>query len=93
MTESGEVKTFMRGETEDFLAWRSQSINGFVLNEKDGKTFVLHKASCDDLEPWVPGHHLQNPKHCSTEEGALLAFVEERSLVPSYCGNCLGGHV
>jgi hypothetical protein len=91
--QSGDVISFkMPEEKEDFLRWREQKGEGFVLNQKSRTDFKLHKASCNDLEPWIP-EGLQNDKHCAIHESALREFWEDGSVELSTCGNRLPGHL
>lgn len=88
MKESGGVTSFdnMPVEKPDFLAWRAQNSQGYVLNELSKTHFMLHQADCGSLDDIGPDA-LANPKHCADKEDPLLLLAKG---APDRCPNCYG---
>jgi hypothetical protein len=88
-------------EAPQYLAWRKQNPEGFVLNintwnPKDTNTQnIIHRAkSCSSLDappqinrdrPVTPQH----PKLCSTDIHELECEMEAKGLPHKHCGLCM----
>ena len=62
-SQSEKVIHFGPGQRTEFLQWRRNNRDGYVLNEKQASVFIY----CDTLDD-ITDEALAKPKHCSTKD-------------------------
>lgn len=90
----GIFKDDMNEDAHDrFQRWRNANQDGFFVNQKSGRSAMLHVASCPHAgnTAWARGDWgslTRNRKICSSDKEELLNWARNVQIPIKHCSDC-----